>query len=93
VTSGFGADGPRPRRSRRAAADGSWGAAYLPTARTVTGRPRRVLGPVQARWFDPTRGTLTNASGALPNTGSVTLTTPGPNATGTSDWVLVFDRY
>ena len=92
VTSGFGADGPSHAVAARAA-DGSWGAAYLPTARTVTVDLGGFSAPVQARWYDPTSGTLTNASGALPNTGSVTLTTPGPNATGTFDWVLVFDRY
>jgi hypothetical protein len=92
VTAGFGPDGPARSVAARAS-DGSWGAAYLPTARTITVDLQGFSGSVQAHWYDPTSGALVAVPGApFANTGSVSLTTPGLNATGTADWVLVFDR-
>jgi hypothetical protein len=45
-----------------------------------------------ARWYDPTNGTFTAISDApLANTGSATLATPGANAAGDYDWVLVLE--
>ncbi len=72
--------------------DGSLVVAYIPTARTVgidTGRP---AGPVTARWFDPTNGKYSAVAGsALVNSGRRDFPTPGANAIGHGDWVLVLE--
>jgi hypothetical protein len=47
---------------------------------------------VQARWYNPTSGAYSAVSGSpFPNTGSQSLSTPGNNGTGTSDWALVLE--
>ena len=64
----------------------------MPTARTITVNLSGFAGLVQAHWYDPTSGAMTTVPGSpFANTGHVNITTPGSNATGTSDWVLVFD--
>lgn len=74
------------------ASDGSWGAAYIPTARTITVSLNGFSGIVSAHWYDPTSGAMTTATGSpFTNAGTINLTTPGLNATATADWVLVFD--
>jgi hypothetical protein len=91
VTAGFGSNGPTRSVAARAS-DGTWGATYLPTARTITVNLSGFAGLVQAHWFDPISGAMTPVSGSpFVNTGTVNITTPGLNATGTADWVLVFD--
>jgi len=91
VTAGLGGSGTTHLVAARAS-DGSWGAAYVPTARTITVNLSGFAGLVQAHWYDPTSGAMTTVSGApFANTGTVNITTPGSNGTGTSDWVLVFD--
>jgi Protein of unknown function (DUF4038)/Putative collagen-binding domain of a collagenase len=73
------------------ASDGSLVIAYIPTVRMVTIDMNQLSGPVTARWFDPTNGKYTAISGGLPNSGSRSFTTPGKNAIGHSDWVLVLE--
>jgi hypothetical protein len=46
-------------------------------------------GPARARWFDPTSGAYRAAGNAL--SGTHRFTTPGKNAAGDRDWVLVLD--
>jgi len=70
--------------------------AYVPTgngARSITVNMARLSGqPVQARWYNPASGAFTAVSGSpLPNTGSRSLTTPGNNGAGASDWALVLE--
>ena len=56
--------------------------AYVPSARTITVDLGTLSGPVTARWYDPTNGTFTAiGDGPLANNGSVSLATPGANAT------------
>lgn len=44
----------------------------------------------RARWYDPTNGTFTTASGSpFSNSGTNAFTTPGNNAAGDPDWLLV----
>lgn len=70
------------------ASDGSFAVAYTPVARSMTlvmpGSGRNFT----LRWYDPSNATFrpgtTAASGA-----TVTLTTPGNNASGQPDWVLL----
>jgi len=73
--------------------DGSLAVCYVPTARTVTLDLRRFKGPVQARWFDPTRGTHSDVAGApFANSGPRDFVPPAPNAAGDGDMVLVLSR-
>ena len=71
--------------------DGSLVIAYIPTGRTVTIDMNRLSGPVTARWFDPTNGKYTAIAARLGNSGSRSFTTPGRNAIGHGDWVLVLE--
>ena len=48
------------------------------------------IGSIPARWYDPTNGSSQAATGSpFSNTGTNAFTTPGTNAGGDSDWVLV----
>jgi hypothetical protein len=52
-------------------------------------------GNGRARWWDPTSGNFQDATGgaySLSNSAAaVRFTTPGKNAGGANDWVLVID--
>src|SRR6476660_7624328 len=70
--------------------DGTLGVVYTPTAHTLTIAMSNFVGPVTARWYDPTANTFTNISGSpFPNSGSHNFTTPGNNSAGDPDWVLL----
>jgi hypothetical protein len=72
--------------------DGSLVIAYLPSARTITVDMTRLAGPASARWFDPTNGSFSTLAGSpLPNVGTLQIAPPGPNAEGTTDWVLILE--
>ena len=64
--------------------DGSLGIVYVPTARTVKVDMSKLQPGVTARWFDPTDGSLRDAKAPF--------TTPGKNAAGAEDWVLVIEQ-
>jgi hypothetical protein len=54
-------------------------------------RPEQ-LAAWTARWYDPTAGTFTNIPGSpFANVGSMQFATPGTNAGGDDDWVLVLE--
>jgi hypothetical protein len=70
--------------------DGKLGISYIPTAATISVDMARFADRVQARWYDPVNGTYTPVAGSpFPNSTKVELTTPGKNAGGDPDWVLV----
>ena len=72
--------------------DGTLAISYLPTGGTIVVDMTRLAGRVQAQWYDPTNGTYSPVSGSpFRNAGSVHLTTPGKNADGDPDWVLVLN--
>ena len=75
------------------AAGGSFGAIYTPTARTLTVNLARLAGPnVRARWFDVSNGTYTTVSGSpFANGQTRDFVTPGANAGGQADWVLLLE--
>ena len=79
-----------------AAPDGSVLLAYVPpkgtSAVTVTIDMTAMGGATRSRWFDPTTGGYTPDATGLANTGTHVFTTPGANASGANDWVLVLDR-
>ena len=63
--------------------DGSHAVVYVPTARTITVDLSRLAPGVSAAWVDPVSGE--SRATALEKT----LTTPGENAGGDEDWLLV----
>jgi hypothetical protein len=72
--------------------DGKLVMAYVPSARTLTVDMSKLSGPAIARWYDPTTGRFTDISGSpFANAGSHNFTTPGNNAGGDGDWVLVLE--
>ncbi|MEI9815075.1 MAG: putative collagen-binding domain-containing protein [Acidobacteriota bacterium] len=71
--------------------DGSAAILYIPTTRTVTVEMSQISGPVAARWFDPANGAYIGIQGPLPNSGSRQFSTPGINAGGDTDWLLVLE--
>lgn len=64
-------------------ADGRAAAIYVPTARTITIDRTRLADGVRATWIDPSSGAR------HPAPVSATLATPGRNAGGDQDWLLV----
>ncbi len=72
--------------------DGTLGLVYSPTNHTLTVQMTNFSNTVVARWYDPTAGTYREIVGSpFPNTISTNLTTPGSNAGGDADWVLVLE--
>jgi hypothetical protein len=72
--------------------DGSFAFAYAPSARTLSINMSLFPANVSARWFDPAAGTFAPIAGSpFPNSGSRNFPTPGNNAAGDSDWVLVLE--
>ena len=70
--------------------DGTLAMSYLPAGGTISVDMSRFRRSVRAQWFDPSNGTYANVAGApFPNSGAVELTSPGKNADGDPDWVLV----
>jgi hypothetical protein len=68
-----------------ATSDASLALVYVPTARTIGLDLSRFADGTTARWFDPSSGESTSTSLAA------TMSTPGPNADGDEDWLLVVE--
>jgi hypothetical protein len=84
--------GPGPDQAVGAlACDGSFAVVYVPTKRSLTMRLAGLrAGSVALRWYDPYSGATEAATDAsVPAGGEVTVETPGANAGGDADWVLV----
>jgi chitodextrinase len=90
VTDGLGSYGTNDYVTAASTPDGKLAIAYMPSARTITVDLGRFSNPVTARWYDPAVGTFTTA-GSYDNAGSQQFTTPGANADGADDWVLVLE--
>lgn len=56
---------------------------YVPTARTIGIDPATLAGPATATWVDPSSGRR------VPGGTGPSFTTPGPNADGDGDWLLL----
>jgi hypothetical protein len=81
VTSGFSG------ASVERASDGTWGAAYLPSSRTMTVRLAGFTRSTTGKWFNPSTGSFTTIAGSpFANSGSVNVTPPAAG-----DWVLIFE--
>ena len=73
--------------------DGRLAMSYLPTGGTIVVDMARLARPVRGRWFDPTNGTYKAVSGSpFTKPTTVPIATPGRNAAGDRDWVLVLAR-
>jgi hypothetical protein len=64
--------------------DGRYAVVYLPTQRTISLNQAALSARCRAAWIDPASGT------SCPVPMSDTFTTPGSNAGGDTDWLLVF---
>ena len=63
---------------------------FCPESATITVDMTKMRGPATARWYDPTANAYQTIVGSpFQNTGSQNFTTPGSNAGGDYDWVLV----
>ncbi len=72
--------------------DGSLAIIYTPVSHTMTVAMGNFVGPVTARWFDPTNAAFQTVAGSpFPNVGTHNFTTPGNNSAGDPDWVLLLE--
>ena len=70
--------------------------AYIPTvgdsaSRTIGIDMTAMRGRTRARWWDPSNGESTVIGTGLPNAETRDFTSPGKNAGGQNDWVLVLE--
>jgi hypothetical protein len=73
-------------------ADRSGSVSYTPVNTTLTVAMSQFSGPVNAKWFDPTKGSYTMIPGSpFSNSGEKKFVTPGKNSSGDSDWVLLIE--
>ena len=96
VTAGYGTftdkgnDGSSNYVAAASTADGTLGMAYLPERTMLTVDLSRLKRHVRGSWFDPSSGAFRPIAGAaLARRGRVRLASPGTNAAGDHDWVLV----
>ncbi|HKY40762.1 MAG TPA: DUF4038 domain-containing protein [Polyangiaceae bacterium] len=87
VTVGRGSIG-RDYVTAAVASDGSFAAIYIPGGGQITVQCNELLGPVRARWFDPTDGNYASAGTGL--TGSQNFD-PSLNAAGATDKILLLE--
>ena len=93
ITAGQGSVNGEGWITAAAARDGSQLVVYVPAAGNATFSVDMTLmgGTTTAQWVDPTTGAVSSAGSNLANTGSHSFTTPGNNAYGVADWVLVLN--
>jgi hypothetical protein len=70
-------------------ADGSLGVLYMPSSRAVAVDMSKFSSQVHAYWFDPTTAQVSGTAQTYANSGSQSLSPPGNNAGGDTDWVLI----
>jgi hypothetical protein len=72
------------------ACDGSFGLVYVPAVEEVALDLSAIDGDcVTLRWYDPSAGTFTSAGRVTATDEPTTVTPPGPNADGGTDWILL----
>ena len=72
------------------ACDGSFGLVYVPAVEAVTVDVSAIEGDcITLRWYDPSAGTFTSAGRVSATEEPTSVTPPGPNAEGSTDWVLL----
>jgi Protein of unknown function (DUF4038)/Putative collagen-binding domain of a collagenase len=71
---------------------GDFGLVYSPASRTLTIDMSKMAGSTTARWWDPTDNSFSAISGSpFSNSGTHNFATPGTNAGGDGDWLLVLE--
>jgi hypothetical protein len=70
------------------AADGSGGAVYVPSNRTLTIDKTKIVGLTASYWVDASNASLTPTTATF--TGN-NVTSPGTNAAGDQDWFLIME--
>lgn len=92
VTDGYGTYGQTNYVTAASTPDGKLAMAYVPGSAKLTVSLSGFAGSVTARCYDPTNRTFTAIEGSpFANSGSVSVATPGANAEGDGDWVLVLE--
>jgi hypothetical protein len=92
VTAGFGKFGADDYVTAARTSNGTLAMAYVPSARTIEVDMSKLSGPVTGKWYDPAAGTFAHILGSpFANRGLRNFTTPGRNAAGDEDWVLVLE--
>jgi hypothetical protein len=90
VTAGFGTWKQADYVTAALADDGSAGVAYLPSTGRVTVDLAKLSSRVKVSWFDPTNGQSRPVEDSpFKNDGKHNFTSPGKNAAGENDFVLV----
>lgn len=94
ITAGGGNYGTIDYVAAAATFDGKDLLAYIPPIRkaptSITVDMTALAGPSRGSWFDPSSGSYADIpGGAFPNLATRTFTSPGINARGDGDWVLV----
>lgn len=89
LTAGVGSGQDRAVAAQ--ACDGTFAVAYIPTSRSITLNLGRLSGgSVRLTWYDPSNGATAPATASPVPAGSpVQLSTPGSNAGGAPDWVII----
>jgi hypothetical protein len=90
VTSGRGSYGSLNYVSAAKTPNGRLAMICVPNAGTIGVNLARLTLPVTAKWLDPTDGSSRDA-GSYSTAETRNFTSPGNNASGDNDWVLVFD--
>jgi hypothetical protein len=90
LTQGSGTYGKDDYVASAFAPDGTLFVAH--TTKPITVALSKFSGAVNAFWFDPTSGDEKDIGTGLANSGTTIFTTPGANAAGDADWVLVLVR-
>ena len=85
VTAGLSSELDRVAAS--VANDRSFAMAFVPSSRTIRLNLNRLRGPDELVWIDPTNGARRRV--ATSATGRMSLATPGANARGGEDWLLL----
>lgn len=89
VTGGRGSYGGTDYVAAGRAEDGSLIVAYTPDGGTLNVDLSKLSGSGTAQWYDPVSGAAAGSAQSVSNSGSNSFSSPGSNAGGDSDWVLV----
>jgi hypothetical protein len=92
VTGGRGTYGGSDYASAARADDGSAIVVFTPSSRALNVDLSKLSGAGTAQWYDPTTAQPAGAAQAVSNSGTQAFNTPGNNAGGDADWVLVIKK-
>lgn len=70
---------------------GKLAVAYFPYKGILTVDLSKFSGTVTGKWFDPVNGKVIPIQSALPNKGTFSFSSPGPNGAGNHDFLLILE--